>query len=387
MDICEKKSCVGCGMCIDACPFQAISMRHDKHGFLYPEVDEQKCTKCEICKKKCPANAGKVSTNVIQEIYAAWNKRLRIRRRSTSGGVFTVIANYILDNGGVVAGVKWNRAFSAEHTIIDRKENLYLLNGSKYVQSNTNSIYKAVKDNLEAGKPVLFSGTPCQNHALLSYLGKRYEKLLLVDLVCHGVPSEGVFSRYLDERTENGKRKIVNICLRHKNPFWDFCNVTIKFKKGGRYSVPTVDDSYFSLFNVGFSLRPSCSECRYTNQNRCGDITLADFWGFQAHSLKTTGYLSGVSLILVNSDSGKAVLQKVKNFLYIESASLDAALRSNKSLTMPYKVPENDSAAFWQDYENGMSVDALCKKYITSPFKKPVLWRRLLSCVRWMLKK
>ncbi|MBM6840756.1 Coenzyme F420 hydrogenase/dehydrogenase, beta subunit C-terminal domain [[Clostridium] spiroforme] len=388
MNICEYTECTGCGMCVNCCSVNAIQMKKDKYGFYYPEIDNKKCINCGMCIKKCPSNNSDIKGNEQIEFYSAWNKNKTKRKKSTSGGIFGLLAENILLHGGLVSGVAWDEHFHAEHILISSIDELHKLNGSKYVQSHTNDIYKKIKEALQNDKVVLFSGTPCQNHALKSYLGQDYKRLYMIDLVCHGVPSEDVFERYLNERSNNGNKKIKKIRLRHKKPYWDWCYVTIDFKNSKQYSELTVDDSYFTLFNVGYSLRKSCSKCKYTNLKRFGDITLGDFWGFTANNFKQRNYLMGVSLVLVNTSKGKQLFRYISDDIVYDEASKEMALKSNKSLYEPFFISEDKTDSFWKDYENGMSIDALRDRYTGKPFTLPkLLWLRRLKYKYWWLVK
>ncbi|MEA4964566.1 MAG: Coenzyme F420 hydrogenase/dehydrogenase, beta subunit C-terminal domain [Oscillospiraceae bacterium] len=387
MKICDKQACTGCGMCTNICAKQAISMVRGEHGFLFPYIDQAKCVSCGLCQKKCPANNAISAESSIQKVYAAWNKDRDVRAKSTSGGIFSLLAHAILEAGGVVVGVRWTDTFQAEHCMIDSEDGLELLYGSKYVQSNTGDIYKKVKQALESGKKVLFSGTPCQNNALRSFLGKPYDALYQIDLICHGVPSNEMLQRYLRERDDTGAKSISNVRLRHKKPYWDYCNVTVDFTDGSRYSKPTVEDSFFTLFNIGFSLRTGCRHCQYANQNRRGDITLADFWGFLPHNFKMRNYNGGVSCVLINSDKGQAFFDGIRENVVCEEGTVEQAKNSNKALSEPFSPPQDSVDSFWTDYENGMLIEALCKKHIPHPFTLPnYLWlRRMKRKYEWVI--
>ena len=383
--ICELNKCTGCGMCSNICPKQAIKMEEGKNGFIFPYIDNDLCIDCGICKSKCPSNTFKnKGTNVIKT-YAGWNKNAAERKKSTSGGIFTVLAKKVIDDGGVVVGVAWDDSFTPRHVLIDTINGLERLQGSKYSQSNTGTIYRQVKDALNCGKKVLFSGTPCQNAALRMYLGKDYFNLLTIDLVCHGVPSNRMLLDYFN----HFNKRIVNVRLRYKDPYWDYCYVRIDFDEGKPYQELTINDDYFNLFNIGFSLRESCHECLYASTYRQSDITLADFWGYSAHSFKTRNYNRGTSLILVNSENGQKVIESIKNNIFIEEISLEKAKKGNKCLSESFKLDQTKLDAFWSDYNCGMNVHDLNEKYCAHTFVLPKhLWlRRLYNKYKWLIKK
>ncbi|NLK92419.1 MAG: 4Fe-4S binding protein [Bacteroidales bacterium] len=388
MKICDYSVCTGCGACANICPTQAIKMTIGLHDFIYPHINNELCCNCGLCSARCPANAKPINSCNVNKVYAAWNKNKQVRANSSSGGVFNIIAEKIISDFGVVAGAKWTNNFHPEHCLIENKEKLFLLNGSKYVQSDTANIYSEVKDALKKGKNVLFSGTPCQNHALKSYLGKEYNNLYQIDLVCHGVPSYDMLCRHICE-IKSSINKVVDIKFRYKNPYWDYCSVKIDFTDGSSYVKYTSDDSYFTLFNIGYSLRDSCRQCKYTNTYRYGDITLGDYWGYSPNSSKMRDFQKGISLILVNSLKGEEILDRIKGDLIIEPSTLNQAIKGNRSLKMPFSPPEGEVNEFWIDYENGMTVDELCKKYVPTPYVVPkLLWlRRLKRKYKWVIKK
>lgn len=386
MEICSPELCTGCGMCTNICPHGAIKMVSGFHGFVFPEVDNTKCINCGLCASRCPAANEKKSGNTMAKIFAAWNKQEEIRRSSTSGGVFSLACDSVLKDNGMVAGVQWDDNFCPRHIITDDEEAIKTFKGSKYVQSNTGEIYSDVKKALNQGRKVLFSGTPCQVAALKAYLGKDYSELITVDLVCHGVPSYDCFNKHLEETSQG--REIQSVQLRYKAPYWDFSNVRIDFKDGTYYQKKTVDDPYFTLFNIGYSLRESCHNCKYTSTCREGDITLADFWGYKPKNHKMRNFNRGVSLIAINTEKGEALFNKIKNELIFEEETYEAALGSNKSFSQPYTVPAEREAAFWDDYEKEMKISELCKKHITNPIKIPSLLflRRLVKKYIWVIK-
>lgn len=388
MEICSLSHCTGCGMCTNICPRKAITMNDGAHGFVYPSINPDKCINCGLCAKKCPANTEKQTKSTMKKVYAAWNTEKTTRKKSTSGGICSLLENEILKDGGAVVGVKWSENFSAEHSIAFNNKQAEAFRGSKYVQSKTGDIYLKVRELLESGKKVLFTGTPCQTAALKSFLGKDYNGLFIVDLVCHGVPSYDCFIRFLNEISTGYNKKISNVRLRYKSPYWDYCSVRIDFEDGTHYQKYTVDDPYFTLFNIGFSLRESCHNCIYTTTHREGDITLADFWGYVPSGFKMRNYNKGISVFAVNTDKGSILFDKIKKYLNFEAVSIEAALKTNKSFSEPFVIAKEKLDDFWNDYTNGLSIGKLCSKYVTKPFKLPNLLflRRLKKRYNWVIK-
>ena len=387
MEICTHASCTGCGMCSNICPVNVITMAKGENDFIFPKIDAIACIKCNKCAKTCPANQVIDRTINVKSAYAAWNKNSVVRKNSTSGGVFSVLANQILEEGGAVIGVAL-QDLEARHIIITKKSELLALNGSKYVQSNTGDIYKQVRERLKSGKKVLFSGTTCQVHAIKQFLGEEYENLICIDIICHGVPSLTMFHKHIAE--VSGNHKVKDIKFRYKDPYWDYSYVKMEYVDGAPpYQQLTVDDDYFHLFNTSFSIRKSCHECHYANTHRQGDITLADFWGYKAHNLKMNNYFDGISLILVNSNRGKALLEVVSSELQIELASLEDAKCGQKCLSEPFRLPDEELEAFWKDYRKGMTIHKLSKKHCPNKFVRPdFLWlRHLKAKYIWVVRK
>ncbi|WP_293736476.1 Coenzyme F420 hydrogenase/dehydrogenase, beta subunit C-terminal domain [uncultured Phascolarctobacterium sp.] len=382
--VCESSRCTGCGMCSDICPKDAINLKEGLNGFIYPSINNNICIDCGLCKRKCPQNNEDDSKCTVKEVYAAWSMNLNERMESTSGGIFSLLGANVLEKGGVVVGAAWDNNFHPKHIIINQKEDLQLLRGSKYSQSNTCGIYKKIRVYLDKGILVLFSGTPCQNDALRRFLNKPYENLITVDLVCHGVPSNQALDRYISA-FEN---KIKTIRLRHKDPYWDYSYVRIDFKNKEIYKKLTIEDDYFNLFNIGYTLRASCHTCKYTNTHRYGDITLADFWGYKPTNFKGRNFNKGTSLIIVNSEQGNILVDSIKDLCYMEEATLEKAKKGNKCLSEPFRIDEAVLKKFWNDYNTGMSMSDLNKKYAKNSFSLPkFLWlRRIYHKYSWLIK-
>lgn len=385
MRICDNDACTGCGMCADICSRAAIDMLEDDKGFLRPEIDRKKCVECGICHTVCPAN-NKYDIPSQKKVYACYSKNRSARNKSSSGGIFSVLAEEIIRDGGAVIGCAWDEDFSTHHICIECIEDLRKLRGSKYVQSKTGGIYKTTKQLLEEGRKVLFCGTPCQVHALKLFLRKEYDRLFTIDLICHGVPPYRIFKMHLSEITDGAPENVSSVCLRYKKPSWLFGSVRVEQKNGEVYMQPTVKDAYFNLFNFNYSLRVSCHKCRYTNLNRTGDLTLCDFWGFYPRSMRLFGYDKGVSGVMINSEKGELLFEKIRNNIVYEQDSIERLMAGNKSLSEPFPEPEN-CGEFWSDFKKGMSVHEINAKYVGKPYKIPSLLRlRILkSKFRWII--
>lgn len=297
--------CTGCRACNSVCPHNAISMVKNSEGFLYPEIDGSKCTECGLCRKVCSIE-NSIEPQVIKDCYAV-TALDEIRLASSSGGVFTILAEEILNQGGYVCGAAFNKNWEVEHIIINNIEDLERLQRSKYVQSDIKNCLKDIKKFLQDGKQVLFCGCPCQVEGLKLFLQKDYENLLTLDLICHNVPSPKVFDKFLSETY--GKENIVDVNFREKTNGWTVsASASVVTTKDG-YS--DRNDIYFKGFLSGLYSRKSCYHCKYTTMNRTGDLTLADFWGID----KKLNDEKGISQVLVNSLKGeKFLIQSANKF-------------------------------------------------------------------------
>lgn len=290
INIIDKHKCCGCAACISICPKNCISTSKDIEGFLYPIVDAGKCIDCGVCEKVCPV-LHPVKNEEEPLVYAAINNNEVVRMQSSSGGIFTLIAEFVLDRGGVVFGACFDSDWNVVHDYTETKEGLAKFRGSKYVQSNVGNSFSMVKTFLDSGREVLFSGTPCQVAGLKNYLRKPYSNLLTADLVCHGVPSPEVWRKYLQEtiyRVYMIKDRKMEVCpseyisdisFRAKDNGWKNYNIKIQFKNGKILMIPAFENLYMNVFLSDLSLRPSCYNCPAKFNNMQSDITLADFWG------------------------------------------------------------------------------------------------------------
>ena len=314
INILNKKECTGCSVCAQVCPHNCIEMIETKEGFHYPVVDEKLCTDCGLCVKKCHALNDNFKNDFNQEFYDI-RANDEIRMKSSSGGMFTLIADYVLENGGFVCGASWTEDWlGVEHIIIDDKKDLDKLRGSKYVESSLGNIFSKIKKLLNENKLVLFTGAPCQVSALNFYLGKDYENLITVDLLCNSVVPQKVWRKYLRETfNDNDIKDIEYIAFRNKNKFgWDPAHgIYVRFKYG-EYVSYGINNLYLKLFLRHISVKEECLHCKYRRFERAGDITIGDYWGVEDNDNK------GVSLVLVNSIKGKEVFKKINqsNFKY-----------------------------------------------------------------------
>jgi coenzyme F420-reducing hydrogenase beta subunit len=332
------EECCGCRACSNICPKDAISFKEDRYGFLFPEIDENLCIGCGRCESVCAyQNQEKEYRRTPIKGYAAVLKDENRLKQSTSGGVFWAAAEWVIGHGGCVFGVVWDAEMNAVHTCAETLEQLVPMQGSKYVQSNVGNTYNRVKEELAQDRWVLFSGTPCQVAALRSILGeKEYEKLIAIDLVCHGVPNNAYFHNMLSSLEKEYRGKVVDLHFRHKNPDWLNESIRIKFKKRAKYFTKNIfhrESHYYMTF--GYSnqcCRQSCASCKYASSIRVGDITIGDFWGYKKAGIKLA-YKKGLSCLLVNNEKVLPILQELK--LSFQEVPIDIIINGNYQLMHP----------------------------------------------------
>ena len=345
----NKNECCGCTACFQICPVGAISMTGDEEGFLYPEIDEKKCINCRKCITVCRFGAKEIKPQKDQEIYAFKNKSDMVREKSSSGGAFYAFAKKILSNGGVVFGCAFDDQFCACHIQVKQISDLYKIQKSKYVQSDLKNTFKEVRDYLQQGTQVLFSGTACQVDGLLSYLGKtgqQTDNLVTCDIVCHGVPSPLVFELYL-QLVAKGK-KIKDVCFRYKTDGKGWTPLTMRIETDEYiYMQPSYNDIFYRLFFGHYIIRPSCHICKYANLNRISDITIADYWGIENSHEDMVDDL-GISLLLINSKAGKKLFESIMNKHTICKSNAAECIQPN--LQRPTSANEYREQ-FWQEYK------------------------------------
>lgn len=378
IEIINKSDCTGCQACAEMCLKRCIKMQQDREGFVYPVVNEQACVSCGKCIKVCPVKAHK-EENTVKNVYAVKNKNENTRATSSSGGMFFELASEIINEGGVVFGCAMNKELVAEHIAVYDIAGLEALKSSKYVQSDVKDTYEQTKKLLENGKKVLYSGTPCQIAGLKNYLNKEYEKLILVDVLCHGVPSPGVLKDYLEILKEKYGSKPISINFRSKEKSWKRLYIDVRFKDGQRYFTFCGYDRYLSMFLNNMSLRPSCYDCKFTTMYRQGDITLGDFWGIGEKYPKRDDD-KGISLVITNTDKGSRLFERIGNRLNFFESNIDLAAAGQRTLSAPIKKnPLRDD--FYNTYaEKG--IEAALNKFVKIP-SKPV--QAYYAVMRWGL--
>lgn len=312
IEILPKERCSGCSACYPVCPTNAITMEYNDEGFLYPTVIEEKCTNCGLCSKICPELHFEFNNNPSPTCYAM-QAADKIRNVSSSGGMFSILANYVFEKGGFVCGVAFNKNenWKVEHIIIDNKEDLEKLRGSKYVQSDKKDIFKKIKELLNKDKYVLFSGCPCEVAGLKNYLRKTYDKLITVDLLCASAESPKIWEKYLKENFIDNKIK--NIKFRDKASFGWTLQLSVYFENGDYYRESGLENEYCRFFSSHIMSRKSCYKCSFSILPKVADITIGDFWDIRGYD-KRLDDKKGTSLILSNNSKGDAFLKEIKNF-------------------------------------------------------------------------
>ena len=349
--IVEKSKCCGCSACANACPVGAITMHYDDEGFIYPVINES-CVDCGACERVCPIiNAEKREYPEYLKTYAGYSTRDSVMANCTSGGFATALSDIILDDGGVVYGVRYTDDYiKSEYVCVSSKDSLAALMGSKYVQSEKGNVYRNVKETLKEGKKVLFVGCPCDVSALKLFLGKEYDNLYTCELVCMGVTSYRIAEEYKKYSEKKNKAKLVSVNARSKKHGWFVPTLEEKFDNG-KTKYTTLFASYYGY---GFQVynRTSCFSCKYRDKNGAADFRVGDFWG-----IKETDEFwnpNGVSCIFVRSEKGLELIPRFsdKGFKFYETdykAATESNMSSLKNKSMHYVALRESFARVFKD--------------------------------------
>ena len=353
----DELNCIGCNACYNICPNNAITMSHNKYGFLQPLINKNRCINCGLCKKICLAKDNIFFQNP-KSTYIIQSKNKSYIEKSSSGGMFAELAKYVISKNGVVFGCAIERiddGFDVKHIYIENEKDLYKLQGSKYVQSRIGNTIKDAKGFLDKGRLVLFSGTPCQIAGLKAYLKQDYDNLLTVDLSCTGTPSLEIFNSFIKFLEKKFKQKIIKFEFRNKEHMgWSCGNALITFENGKQKILYNNVTSYLYLFINKKLQNKNCQECKYIGLERISDITVADAWGVEKEYpelLKSKFDKNrGISLIIANNNKAYSLLNKIQNNLIIKEININKMVKYNNPLN---KITQNkEDLTFLNAYKN-----------------------------------
>lgn len=375
--LCDSEHCTACSACVNICKHNAIKMTEDNHGELHPVILSDNCIRCGLCEKVCPELNGNAPLKYEKpDVYCCWLKSAENRKESTSGGAGYAIACAIIKMGGHVWGAAYDENMTVRYTEANTIEDLRIIQKSKYVQSIVGDSFSQIKNELEKGDMVLFTGTPCHVKGLRSYLRKDYSNLITVDLVCHGVPGHGVFRKYKEwlEHKYNDKIFFFDFRPKEKNGQEKGCYSKAYFCNTGTKVIKSRENSYWVGYQRGVFFREACYQCTSKGENRYADITISDFWGLGKiepfHENRQRSY--GISMLALNSDKSKMFFDNIKDSFVIERRSYKEASISNKA----YYESCNKSLAkekFWEEWMD-LSWDKLANKYFKLTAKENFIY-------------
>lgn len=339
----SKESCCGCFACYSICPIRAITMEPDEEGFWYPQINYDKCIQCNKCNSVCPFE-GNTIVQPNDVIYAVKNKDDEVRMESSSGGMFSILSDYVLSNNGVVYGAKFDDSFNVIHGRAETVRECTKFRGAKYVQSFIDDAFKKAKEDIQQGRLCLFSGTPCQISGLINYLGNKsdLDNLITCDIICHGVPSPLVWRDYLKEWCGT----VLSVNFRSKRNGWHQSELSI-VTNDGVLSDNHSNNGYSQLYFCHYTLRPSCANCPFASVNRCGDFTIGDYWGIEKND-PTFDDDKGVSLVFVNSEKARRLFEKVRTNIIYKRSIIEDCLQPNLQRPSQLALYRNK---FWKLYK------------------------------------
>lgn len=322
-------------------------MNKNTEGFFRPYIDTSECIHCKACENVCPLTG--ITPTSTPNAYAVISNDENVRLSSSSGGVFSLLSQSIIEKGGVVFGVTFDENFSVVHKVAQNVEGIATFRGSKYVQSNMGDCYKQAKCFLDNNKWVYFSGTPCQIAGLKTYLGRDYAKLITQDVICHSVPSPIVWEEYKKFRENEAGAKTVNASFRYKESGIPGYKIRLVFENGKTHSCDG-NDPYFLAFINGLSSQECCFDCKFKGLSRVSDITLADYWGIETQHPEFD-YISGASLVFIHSDKGNALFEEIKPFItYKETIPLNSV--KNNQMAIKSAIPHPRRTVFFKVIKN-----------------------------------
>lgn len=386
IEINKPEDCCGCTACEAVCPVDCISMTKDNDGFAYAHVDKTQCIDCGLCLKACPVISRYGSAAITAKVYAAINCDTTVRAESSSGGVFSLLAQAVLGRNGVVFGARYDNNFKVVHGSIEHLEDLHLLRGSKYAQSDMGESLSDVKRLLTAGREVLFSGTPCQVAGLKHFLHQDYPLLITVDVACHGVPSPAIFERYLSEQKQRVERankgvrvELKNFTFRNKEAGWRHYNVVSMYNivsgeeglqnKRIKITQPFFRNEFMRGFLHNLFLRPICYQCPSKKFTSGSDITIADYWGIENCAPQMDDD-KGTSLVIVLTSRGQRMWDSIASGIKAQPTKMADALSGNHALVSSENIPAHKEL-FFADLSR-MTLAKAVEKHTKTPVSKKI---------------
>lgn len=353
------ESCTGCGACAQKCPKGCISMEPDDYGFLYPRTDSAQCIDCGLCSRVCPVTKAFPKQETGPVCYAANAKNEEIRFHSSSGGVFSLLALRVMTQGGVVFGAALGEDQHVYHIGIEAREELPQLQGSKYIQSEIGDAYRQVESFLKEGRQVLFSGTACQVGGLRAYLGREYDNIYTLDVICHGVPATRVWDLYRAEKEQAHRAKISGANFRSKETGWKHYSMELAFDNLDVSRQRHNEDAFFKIFLRNICLRPSCYQCAYKGKMPVADLTLGDAWGIGSLAPELDDDL-GSSVVFLHSEKAKRLFSEIQSGLVCWEIRAEAAIRCNSAYSTPPR-PHEHRWHFLKQLKKGAKLDVLVR--------------------------
>ena len=372
------EDCCGCAACAQICPNHCIKMKANDEGFLYPFIQTEACINCGVCEKTCPILGERIAVTADRrQAWAAVNQDRQVLMASSSGGLFAALSNEIFKKGGCVFGAAFTADFrTVRHVMAESPADLHALQGSKYMQSEMGNCYLTVKEQLCRNRWVLFTGTPCQAASLRNYLGREYDKLLVVDLICHGTPSALLWRHYLEHMEDKLAGKITAVSFRDKAEGWKNFGMDITTGAKGKYHCSMKSDPYMQMFLKNFCLRESCYQCKVKSRGFFSDITMGDLWGAD-RMLPDLDCTMGVSLSLIHTEKGRLFFDEVKNGMRVTSVDYDKSVSYNPSLFTSVARPR-ERDFFYSDLQIlkwSKMVNRYAKDKLITVLKKKIFFR------------
>ena len=370
IDRISVEQCTLCGSCYNACPVDAISFKTLYLDFLYPAIDNSRCVGCDRCEKSCPILADKQEPESGYPIaFAARSRDEEARRKSSSGGVFYELASEILSEGGYICGAVFDDHFHVKHIVSNTQKDLYRMMGSKYAQSDMGMCFRQIKTLLDEGKNVLFTGCPCQVAGLRTYMGRKHPNLLLVELICHGIPSDHMLQTYIGMQERKYGARLKEMEFRNKEKGWHNSSVRMEFENGRVHSEPMTFDTYMQGYFRGVTLKESCFSCQFRGFKSGSDLTIGDLWGAEI-SIPDMDDNNGLSAVIVNSEKGTLFLNRSK--IIRRQFEIDKILKYNQSLLTSFDEGAQRTAfyAYTEKYDLERAIETFFQETLLQKAKR-----------------